>query len=297
MIGRVAVPAFVCAAVVTLSGCGGGPAPQLSCPMASEQGCGTVTFSGGSFTMGGDTTALSDTPAQTSITVSGFTLDAYEVTVSRFRRFWSAGHPMPPGGSVQYPGGTVAWGGMVTEPALADGQCTWSEMPDTLEAHPINCVDWNTAQAFCVWDGGRLPTEAEWEYAARGNTESGLAAGRAYPWGATDPTACDRAEWDDCSGDDDTATTRVGDFAPTGGVYDLAGNVYEWTADWYADYTNAQCWNGVPQMDPVCNVSTSQVRGIRGGSWYSDIAYLRGASRSDEPPATQTSLVGFRCAR
>ncbi len=270
---------------------------QPSCPSLAEIGCGTVAFSSGTFTMGGDRAAALDTPVAGSVTVSAFGLDAYEVTVARFRRFWSAGHPSP-GGMVRYPGGALAWTGVVTEPDLANGLCTWTETSGAFEGHPITCVDWTTAQAFCVWDGGRLPTEAEWEYAARGATAATLATGRSYPWGDTDPVGCDRAQWNLCPGDDATATRRVGGFAPTDGVYDLAGNVWEWTADWFVAYTDTSCWGGIARNDPVCTDGTEGVRGIRGGSVaVATQSFLRGATRQSAVQENRGVSVGFRCAR
>ncbi len=273
---------------------------QPSCPVPSERGCGAVAIPGGTFTMGGDPGANYDTPAAGTITVGGFALDSYEVTVSRFRRFWAAGHPAAPA-TVTYPGGTVTTGGGVTEPDTST-YCTWSEVAGSLEAHPINCVDSYTAQSFCVWDGGRLPTEAEWEYAARGTSAGGLAPERFFPWGNTPPSAtCDLAEWDGCPADDCTGTKRVGSFAPSAGLYDLAGNVWEWTADWYADYTDPTCWNGGSRADPVCNNSSAAgYRAVRGGSWVvTSVAYLRSASRGNGTASSRVYnvYVGFRCAR
>ncbi len=261
-----------------------------------------MALSSGAFTMGGDILALADMPAQPSITVHAFSLDAYEVTVARFRRFWRAGHPAAMS-ALMYPGGLVPWtGGAVTEPmTTGTAGCTWSESVATpsLEAHPINCVDWTTAQAFCVWDGGRLPTEAEWEYAARGSSLGGLTPERIFPWGDNPPSpTCDLAQGNSCPGDDGTSTKRVGSFAPSAGLYDLAGNVWEWTADLYAPYTDTSCWDGEPRTDPVCTTPTPDLRSLRGGSWRSDdIAYVRASSRKYDTPATRSAVVGFRCAR
>ncbi len=272
-----------------------------SCPVPTERGCGSVAIPGGTYTMGGDVSAFGGTPAQPSITVSGFALDAYEVTVARFRRFWTAGHPAATS-PLSYPGGTVTWtGGGVTVPSPADGYCTWTERTasPSLDAHPINCVDWYTAQAFCVWDGGRLPTEAEWEYAARGTSLGGLTPERSLPWGNTLPShTCDLAEWDDCPGDDGARTKRVGSFPASAGLFDLAGNVYEWAADAYAPYTDATCWGAVRQNNPVCGNRTVGARVIRGGAGdVTDVAVLRSASRSSSPPTFAVGDSGFRCAR
>ena len=134
---------------------------QRSCSVPMTPGCGQVAVPGGTFVLGGDTDAYLDTPAAGTMSVSPFSIDAYEVTVARFRQYWQAGSPPPPTDPIAYPGGPVPWGGTVSEPQTAahsgDPDCTWNETVGSYEAHPIDCIDWYTAQAFCVWDGGRCP--------------------------------------------------------------------------------------------------------------------------------------------
>jgi len=280
----------------TCDGRGACVAPsQRSCPSASETGCGIVNLLGGTFALG-DTGAFRASPVQRAITVSAFAMDASEVTVARFRRFWEAGHPAP-SPALPYPGAVVRWSGAVREPGVA-GACNWGA--PGRDYHPVNCVDHPTAQAFCVWDGGRLPTEAEWEYAARYTLAAGLELGRGYPWGEASPAAsCDRAQWTRCPGDDGGATRRVGRFANTAGLFDLAGNVWEWTADAFAGYSDTACWGGRAQTDPHCPRGASGYPAIRGGSWISDsVTLLRGASRDDAyMPGTRSAILGLRCVR
>jgi len=273
---------------------------QRSCASAAETGCGVVFLVGGTFTLG-DMGASRATPVQRGITVGGYTLDAYEVTVARFRRFWDAGHPAPM--AVVYPSGPARWEGPVAEPldAAADRTCNWGGTGR--EYHPLNCVDWPTAQAFCAWDGnglGRLPTEAEWEFAARQHLGVGLSPDRLYPWGMASPVGgCTRAQWGRCPGDDGGASRRVGSFANTAGFFDLAGNVWEWTGDLFANYTDPTCWGGVMRENPRCATNGTGYPSIRGGSWFSvDAPLLSGASRDDAfRPTTRSPIVGFRCAR
>ncbi len=271
---------------------------QRSCPMPSETGCGVVVITGGAFAMG-SASAYRAAPVQPMITVSSFTLDSHEVTVARFRRYWDAMHPEP-GARVAYPNGSAPWRGPVTLPRAAaeEAACNWAGAGR--DYHPINCVDWATAQAFCVWDGGRLPTEAEWEFAARQQLAAGLDAGRQYPWGDAPPGACGtRAHWNRCPGDDGASTRRVGSYAQSAGLFDLAGNVWEWTGDLFAPYADARCWGRTPRENPRCAEGTTGYPAIRGGSYVSlDITLLQGAARDDAyRPDTRSPLVGFRCAR
>jgi len=184
----------------------------------------------------------------------------------------------------------------------------WSKLcngEDRLD-HPINCVDWSQAQAYCQWVGGRLPTEAEWEYAARGND------GRKYPWG-NDPPSAERLnacgaecvamakrelglDWGPLYPEADgwESTAPVGSF-PRGaspfGVLDMAGNVGEWTTDWYGQYAKDDV------TDPV-GPRTGSARTDRGGGWYSRREHsIRTSLRYWAGPVIRSSNVGFRCAR
>jgi len=147
---------------------------------------------------------------------------------------------------------------------------------------PIVNVSWDEAKAACERRGARLPTEAEWEFAARGT------AGRKYPWGNSDPT-CDKANISGCGG----STKRVGSL-PAGatpeGVLDLAGNVWEWVADYYNPYVSGS------QADPVY-ASASQYRVVRGGSFCLNAAFARSANRYRDEPSWLLDYLGFRCAR
>lgn len=304
----------------------GGP-PRDAPPTRSTQrscatpiaGCGLVELEGGTFTMGSDidcSTTMSVNPAcvgqaspsQPSTTVGPFALDAYEVTVARFNEFWRvrdrdlAEVRRTP---IAYPGGrTISWDLPAQPPMPQDGLYNWSPTSTSRDAHPVNGVDWWAAQEFCVWDGGRLPTQAEWEFAARARAVSGLASGRIYPWGDEQPTGssttpCDRAQWHNCAGEDGGITRRVGRFASTGGFFDLAGNVTEWMADWYAPYSDTSCWNRMAPTNPLCtNPGVTGRRVMRGGARdYADPQFLRGGSRRDDAPVNRGGYIGIRCAR
>ena len=150
------------------------------------------------------------------------------------------------------------------------------------EDHPVVQVTWYGAQAYCEWAGGGLPTEAQWEKAARGED------GQTYPWGEASPN-CDLAQYGDCSG----GTKPVGSY-PNGasmyGALDMAGNVWEWVADWYdADY-----YENSPSQNPT-GPASGTYRVLRGGSWLNNGGFLRASLRVRNYPGNSSSIIGFRC--
>jgi formylglycine-generating enzyme required for sulfatase activity len=259
-----------------------------------------VLVGGGSLQMGQVEVSGS---TQRDVTVGSFSLDAHEVTVARFRRFWESSPPKP-SGLIAYPGGSIDWdviwnAGWELSGAssrTADPTCNYGDTLADRELHPVNCVDWFSALAFCVWDGGRLPTEAEWEFASRGRALPGLSAGRTYPWGNETPD-CGRAHYDLCDGGDGPGTEQVGTRASSGDLFDLAGNVSEWTADRYGLYGET-CWPDEALTDPLCGHLDVDLRSYRGGSWSRPADELAGAWRGAYPPMVGSdSAIGFRCAR
>ncbi len=148
--------------------------------------------------------------------------------------------------------------------------------------HPVMQVSWYGAAAYCESVGARLPTEAEWEYTARGPE------GYAFPWGNDDPT-CERAHFAGCIPEDTAPVGSFPDGASWCGALDLTGNVWEWVADWYGDYSAER------QINPT-GPSSGQTRVLRGGSWGSKPAVVRSGFRYRYLPMV-TFNFGFRCAR
>jgi sulfatase modifying factor 1 len=237
-------------------------------------------------------------------TISTFSLDVYEVTVARFRAFVSnyATSGIPAQGSGKNPndsedmGWNISWN-QTLAPDVATlksnlAQCsggTWTDTPDANELLPIGCLDWYTAFAFCIWDGGRLPTEAEWNYAAAGGAEQ-----RVYPWSnpPTDDTIVPNvnAIFGSLS-----APARVGSLSQGDGKWgqrDLAGNIEEFVLDAYFDpYPTTSCDN--------CGDPNGSIHSIRGGEYQlptDDPDDLTAAAR-DDVGEEFFSTSGVRCAR
>ncbi|MEJ2207920.1 MAG: SUMF1/EgtB/PvdO family nonheme iron enzyme [Anaerolineae bacterium] len=232
-----------------------------------------VYVPGGAFKMGG-TGNRAD--RRHTVELDGFWIDRTEVTNAHYRRCVEAGACRDPT--------ACSWG----KPTYADA---------AKAAHPVLCVSWRDADAYCAWAGGRLPTEAEWEYAARG-PDSTL-----YPWGdefdGTRLNSCDAncphegqrvADYDD-----GYARTAPAGTYPAGaswcGALDLAGNVWEWVADWHGAYPLAK------QTNPTGPDSGTE-RLIRGGSWfdYNEYGFLRADNRHPFEPRAANDTIGFRCA-
>lgn len=232
---------------------------------------GMVRISGGSFTMG-SRDGLGDEDEH-SAEVGGFCLDRTEVTVAMYRAMCAA-RCGPEGRAAKCDG--------CSDSDLTPYEwCNWQRRDR--EDHPINCVSWEDAERYCRWAGKRLPTEQEWEYAARGGAEQ-----REYPWGQGNPSDAN-ACWSRNDGTCRVASYPVEAF----GLHDMGGNVREWVQDWYGKYPTRGSRN-------YAGPASGSFRVIRGGSWDVGVvvpSLLRGSSRLRFAPARRSRGLGFRCAR
>lgn len=234
-----------------------------------------VMVPAGSFSMGTNHPQATDEKPSRQVELSTFSIDRHEVSNTHFAAFVAA---------TGYQTAAEA----ADAPEAADG-INWRQPQGpgstTDPNHPVVYVSWHDAQAYCTWRGARLPSEAEWEKSARGGD------GRLWPWGSTFAAAMTNS-WGTADGYAELAP--VGSF-PDGaspyGVLDLAGNVWEWCADWYA----ADYYTTAPAKDPQ-GPATGQLKVLRGGSWINPGPALRSSNRFEVLPVERSPYIGFRCA-
>ena len=263
-------------------------------------------------------------------TISGFRLDKYLVTVGRFRQYLNyltgpTGAPPADGSGIHThlnggrglansgspgtfetgwnatgwneeiptgPGATDTWNVNLTACLTYS---TWTPTAGSQENLPMNCVNWFQAYAFCIWDGGFLPSEAEWEYAAAGGSQE-----REYPWGSTDPGTTNQYAIYNCLyGGTGGNCASIASMAPVGtatlgagawGQLDMAGEVFEWNLDWYASYVD-------PCVD-CAYLTTASDRVTRGGNYAGITVNLPASGRSYfDDPTDSDNVIGYRCAR
>jgi formylglycine-generating enzyme required for sulfatase activity len=293
----------------------GGPG-MTDCGSGRESCCVSIEVPGDTFNRTYRNSGSGPTGQADPATVSTFRLDKYLVTVGRYRQFaaaWTGGwvpaagagkHAYLTGGGLATTAGGVetgwdtTWATNVrpTNASLTGGSycdathATWTaSATGGRETLPINCVNWYESYAFCIWDGGALPSEAEWEFAAAGGREQ-----RQYPWGTTAPgTMSQYAIYGSYYTGNATGLAPVGTAAMGAGRWghlDLAGEIWEWNLDWKNTYVN-------PCKDCVSLTKASYriVRGDNfGGSLGNLVPTIRGG---DIAPEGRDSNFGFRCAR
>jgi formylglycine-generating enzyme required for sulfatase activity len=235
--------------------------PEGSAGGVGQQDAPMVLVPAGEFTMGSN--MADDEKPVHQIYLNAFYMDKYEVTVGQYAKYLE-----------------------VTD---MDEPPDWSIMNQPQhQKRPVVNVDWEDAVKFCKWAGKRLPTEAEWEKAARGTD------GRIYPWGNEAPTRLHanygRKEWNN-----HLSLVPVGSFeegkSPYG-IYDMAGNAWEWVSDWY-DY---EYYQNSPRRNPI-GPTAGDSKGVRGGSWLYISEFLRSAHRFAAQPTNRYFGYGFRCAK
>ena len=293
----------------------GGPVAPPSCdglpatcgPTGDADCCETIHLTGGAFRLGqdeGEPDYFEPTfrrERSVAASVSPFCLDRFEVTVGRFRRYVAAGAPLPAIGAgkhVHLNGGAGLMGeegynetGVMPGDLELDLTCldhadaTWTDTPGANENKPVTCMTWWHAYGFCVWDGGFLPTEAEWEYAASGGEE------RYYPWSSPpNQNVIDAAR--SCSQDCDTPID-VGTL-PMGnarwGHADMAGNVYEWLLDRHSILFTEPC-------NDCLQTPVGTDRAMRGGAYHENDGNARSAARLNVAVRAHSPKLGIRCAR
>ncbi|MDP8223887.1 MAG: SUMF1/EgtB/PvdO family nonheme iron enzyme [Candidatus Lernaella stagnicola] len=235
-----------------------------------------VLVPGGTYRMGctqGDPLCEADESPPHYVTVSSFHMDAYEVTVAQFEA------------CVHAKGCNENFVIVTDQP-----QCNYGR--DDRMTHPMNCVNWYAAEQYCKWRGKRLPTEAEWERAARDANSDNI-----YAWGNA-PATCDRAvmneDWAGCFRDKTWPVGKKPKGKTLSGLYDMAGNVAEWCGDYY----HSGFYRSSPGEDPQGPVA-GLGRVLRGGGWTDPAGRLRASDRhfgSDTNSVLTDPTTGFRCA-
>lgn len=244
---------------------------------------------GATFRMGTDSAELSSLVASTGlasasplgaevpahdVSIPAFLMDTVDVTNAAFAEFVAA-HP--------------EWSQLQADSSLHNGRYLehWIDRapPAELRTHPTTFITWHAAVAYCAWRGKRLPTEAEYEWAAQDPARPGE-----YPWGNAAPHDT-LVNW---GGSGREATVAVGSYPPNGrGLYDMAGNVWRFTSDpWLGSYAEA---GSAPRAAGWDTLTVRRV--VRGGSWGANAANLRVRYRDSHRPFDAREMVGFRCAR
>jgi formylglycine-generating enzyme required for sulfatase activity len=249
-----------------------------------KDGASMVLIPAGEFEMGSSEGESDEKPAHT-VYLDAFYIDKYEVTNAQYEKFVRAtGHNQPDGNKM-------------VKGQWQSGFKPWTDHNFNGNTQPVVCVNWEDAKAYADWADKRLPTEAEWEKAARGKL-----VGKKYVWGDEWPPPKGAGNFDDENVIDNDVingyidgyayTAPVGQFNPNGyGLYDMAGNVWEWCADWY----DSSYYASSPKSNPN-GPSFGEYHILRGGSWDYEVGrYLRVTLRACSP-SVATYNLGFRCA-
>ncbi|MGQ0812347.1 MAG: formylglycine-generating enzyme family protein [Nitrospiraceae bacterium] len=241
--------------------------------LVGKDGAPMVIVSAGPFPMGvpaGDRDGGRDEYPRHEVHVDTYSIDTYEVTNGRYIEFVKAtGHRVPH--NPKNPTRNLWQGEAITE---------------SLTNRPVINVDWFDAEAYCKWAGKRLPTEAEWEKAAKGNQD------RRFPWGNVEPTAKHLNYNQQWIGEKTLMPVGSYDAGKSPyGAYDMAGNVWEWVADWY----DPRYYETSPANNPK-GPENGTKKVIRGAGWQNETPTVRIFTRVDSDPTVRNESTGFRCA-
>jgi len=242
------------------------PTTVIPTQRVDEKGVAIALIPAGEFQMGSQS-GISDEHPVHPVYLDAYYIDVYEVTNTQYANCVEFGSCSLPHITIRYQAAQYA-------------------------QHPVVYVDWSQAQAYCQWRGGDLPSEAQWEKAARGRLQ-----GKLYPWGDEAPV-CEKgarngAKFDDNAVCDRSGTEPVGNYSPNGyGLFDMAGNVWEWVLDWYLATFYARSSSKNPSGPAI-----GYYRMLRGGSWLFDGSFLRVANRNGNDPINSGISIGFRCSR
>ncbi len=306
----------------TATSCQRAGAGLTNCGASNDNCCRSMEVAGGTYYRTYANSGTGPTGEADPASVSGFRLDKYLVTVGRFRQFVGAVLPpdggagwRPPAGSgihvhvnngngLNATGGGYEPGWVASDnpgvlPTTANLACdasyaTWTASPGSNEERPINCVNWYEAYAFCIWDGGFLPTESESEYAAAGGSQQ-----LEYPWGSTDPGNANQYAIYDCHYPNGSGVCAgVANIAPVGtatlgsgfwGQLDLAGELWEWNLDYNATYVD-------PCVD-CADLTPALLKALRGSNFGALATYVVPPYRGWADSTARSYTIGLRCAR
>jgi formylglycine-generating enzyme required for sulfatase activity len=284
--GMVVLGAVLWLGLVLPGACGQAPAAEPSpgpdsIRTRAVDGAAMVYVPAGEFLMGStdaDAKAAGDEKPQHCVYLDAFWIDRTEVTNAQYVQFLNA--------LGEHTGACA--GRDCAETVVEDkyshiiGREGRYEVEPGFEDHPVTQVSWYGAVAYCEWAGARLPTEAEWEKAARG------VDGRLYPWGSK-AADCRKAQYGDCGGETVPAGSRPAGASPYGSL-DMAGNVWEWVADWY----DPEHYGSSPEQNPQ-GPATGRYKVFRGGAWGYPPAFIRASDRARNQPTYAGFGLGFRC--
>ena len=267
-------------------------AAALQKTATAKDGAKMVLVPAGKFVMGSNDEDIAETSPYHNVYLDAFYMDVYEVTNKLFVDFLNDTRP---GEEV----GGKRWNWLVTrDDTELDERFTWWPTEiiyeddkylalEGYEQNPVITASWYAAKEYCKWAGKRLPTEAEWEKAARGGKKK-----KRFPWGDPIPTGglvFDRP-WRD--NQEPAPTGKVGNYFPNDyGIYDMAGNVWEWAADWF----DPNYYKRSDAKNPK-GPSKGELKIVRGGGWNSIPMGLRVAIRNTDFPQSTNDGIGFRCA-